>query len=193
MQLIGCYAVQSTAQPFRLWGPIMKAVLLFAIFVLFAGAAFAQDDIPPSASPAVEEVYLAKDDGNGKAGEQVTEFGTDDIPIFCVVLLNRNAKVTVKMNFVAVSVAGVKPETKVVTASYTTKETQNRVNFTGRPDGVWTPGTYRVDLFIDGRPATDLEFEIKGISAKVKNAANGFQGPVSKPKPKPSRLPKKRP
>ena len=101
---------------------------------------------PPTSSTGIEEVYLAKDNGEGKAGEQVTEFTTTDIPIYCVVLLESNAKTVVKMNFVAVSVSGVKPETKVVTASYTTKDGQNRVNFSGRPDGKWTPGKYRVWL-----------------------------------------------
>lgn len=123
-------------------------------------------------------MYLAKDDGKGKAGEQVGEFLTTDIPIHCVVLLDSMAKVTVKMNFVAVNVSGVKAETKVVTASYTTKAGQNRVFFTGRPDGRWTPGKYRVDLFIDGKAATNLAFEIK---ASAVNAGNSFSSPTRPP------------
>lgn len=130
------------------------------MFVLILSMpAFGQQDSP--IAPAIEEIYLARDDGKGRAGEQVTEFRTADVPIYCVVLLDSRAKAIVKMNFVAVSVAGVKPETRVVTASYTTNEGQNRVNFTGRPDGRWTPGKYRMDLFIDGRLARDIEFEIK--------------------------------
>lgn len=159
---------------------VMKAVLFIAFIAVFSLAAFAQSE--PPTPPAVEEVYLAKDDGNGKAGEQVTEFRTNDVPIYCVVLLDTNAKVTVKMNFVAVDVAGVKPETKVVTASYVTKEGQNRVNFTGRPDDKWTPGKYRVDLFLDGKPAKNVEFEIKGSAAGVNTSANSFQPPPPKPK-----------
>jgi hypothetical protein len=138
----------------------MKLVYSIFVCVLLAGITFAQAEQP---APAIEEVYLAKDDGNGKAGEQVTEFRTNDIPIYCVVLLESDATTVVKMNFVAVGVSGVKPETKVVTASYTTKQGQNRVNFSGRPDGKWTPGKYRVDLFLNGKKAKDLEFEIKGM------------------------------
>jgi len=144
---------------------------------------------PAPASPAIEEVYLARDDGNGKAGDQAEEFRTTDIPIHCVVLLDTPAKVTVKMNFVAVKVAGVKPETKVVSASYTTNEKQNRVNFTGTPDGAWTPGRYRVDLFIDGRAAKSIEFDIKSSTANV--AAASYLKPADPPKPKPP--PKKKP
>ena len=153
----------------------MKALAVAAFFVIFTLTAFAQGDVPPA--PAVEEVYLARDDGNGKAGDEVTSFATTDVPIYCVVLLDANAKVTVKMNFVAVNVAGVRAETKVVTASYTTKEGQNRVNFTGRPEGKWTPGKYRVDLFLDGKPASKLEFEIKGPAAGVNSAATNFREP----------------
>ena len=134
----------------------------------------AQTETP---TPAIEEVYLARDDGKGKAGEQVAEFVTTDVPIHCVILLDTLTKVTVKMNFVAVTVAGVKAETKVVTASYTTKDGQNRVYFTGRPDGRWTPGKYRVDLFIDGKAATNLTFEIKASGV---NAGNSFS-PSTKP------------
>ena len=107
-------------------------------------------------SSGVEEVYLAKYDGEGKAGDQVSAFSTTDIPIYCVVLLESSKATVVKMNFVAVSVSGVKADTKVVTASYTTKESQNRVNFTGRPDGKWTPGKYRVDIFLDGKSLKDI-------------------------------------
>jgi hypothetical protein len=153
------------------------AVLFLAVF-----AATAQDTAP--AVPVVDEVYLAKDNGSGKAGEQVAEFTTSDIPIYCVVMLDRAAKVTVKMNFVAVAVTGVKADTKVVTASYTTNEKQNRVNFTGSPDGRWTPGRYRVDIFLDGKPQKQLEFTIKGASSASPAAAK-FVDAAPKPKPKP--------
>lgn len=151
-----------------------------AVFCLFiAAAAHAQGDLP--SAPTLQEAYLAKDDGNGKAGEQTNEFSTTDIPIYCVVLLDTQKPVTVKINFVAVNVAGVKAETKVVTASYTTKDGQNRVNFTGRPDTKWTPGSYRVDIFLDGRAAKAVEFEIK-----AKSTATGIKS-FTQPKPKTAR------
>ncbi len=156
----------------------MKAIFLLTLLLLFSGFVFAQSEPRPTAG-SIEEVYLAKDDGEGRAGEQVTEFRTTDIPIYCVVLLESDSKTVVKMNFVAVSVSGVDPETKVVTASYTTKDGQNRVNFTGRPDGKWIPGRYRVDLFLDGRIVRNVEFDIKGRDA---TAAKYFH-PTDVPKP----------
>jgi hypothetical protein len=166
----------------------VRAVLLFSVLVLFCGAAAAQAPAAapsptPAAAAGIEEVYLARDDGSGKAGEQVTDFRTSDIPIYCVILLESDVRTVVKMNFVAVSVTGVKAETKVVTATYTTKEGQNRVNFTGRPDGKWTAGKYRVDIFIDGKIAKTLEFQIKGSGGSDITAAKYIQPPAI-PKPK---------
>lgn len=106
-------------------------------------------------------IYMARDDGHGKPGEETTGFYTTDVPIHCVVLLETNQAVTVKMNFVAVSVPGVKAETKVVTTSYTTQGQQNRVNFTGRPDGKWYSGKYRVDIFVDGELSKSMVFDIR--------------------------------
>jgi len=160
----------------------MKLGLILLLCVFLAPVLIAQSPAPPPA-PSIAEVYLAKDNGSGKAGEQAEEFRTTDVPIYCVVLLDTVARVTVKMNFVAVNVAGVKPDTKVVSASYTTSEKQNRVNFTGTPDGAWVPGRYRVDLFIDGKPARSVEFSIKGSTANV--AAASYLRPPDPPKPKP--------
>lgn len=158
----------------------MNLILTFLICLTFVATAQAQAERPPLPQ-AIEEVYLAKDDGSGKPGEQVTEFLVTDVPIHCVILLESSSATLLKMNFVAVTVAGVKPETKVVTASYTTKEGQNHVNFTGRPDEKWTPGKYRVDLFLNGQIVKNVEFEIKGGGAL---GAKYFRPPgTSKPKP----------
>lgn len=157
----------------------MKTLFLLLFCALFSLTAHAQD-VPPPAD-GVEDVYLAKDDGEGKAGDVVTTFGISDIPIHCIVQLDTVKITTVKMNLVAVSVPGVKPETKVVTTSYTTKGNENQVNFTGRPDKVWTPGKYRVDIFLDGKLAKSHDFIIqKSVTANP--AVNSLQ---PKPTPKP--------
>lgn len=155
-------------------------VLLFCL--IFVANAVAQGDLLPA--PAIEDVYLAKDDGRGKPGEPVSEFNTTDIPIHCVVVLDTQTAVTVKMNFVAVEVAGVKPETRVVSASYTTKGREDRVNFLGQPDGKWTPGKYRVDLFLDGKAAKSVGFLIK--EAAVKSGGAKSSRPIAQ-RSKPAR------
>ena len=138
----------------------MKLVFLFISVVILAVPGYAQA-VQGATNSAIKDVYLAKDDGSGKAGEPVTSFVTTDIPIHCVVLLDSVKTANVKMNFVAVSVPGVKAETKVVTTSYTTKDGQDRVNFTGRPAKLWTTGKYRLDIFLDGKFVKNLVFEIQ--------------------------------
>jgi hypothetical protein len=153
----------------------LKLFLLTAVFALFPLAAFAQTATP---SPVeIEDVYLAKDDGNGKAATTPTSvFLPTDIPIYCIVQLDSTTPTTVKMNLVAESVPGVKADTKVVSTSYTTKNGQSRVNFYGRPDGKWAPGKYRADIFVEGKLAKNVSFEIQSPSpAKAVSASRSFQ------------------
>jgi len=174
-------------------GTHVKAIFLLLICALFTLGTNAQGQpVPTPPADGLEELYLAKDDGAGKAGEVVTTFSTSDVPIHCIVQLDSVRVATIKMNFVAVKVNGVKPETKVVTTSYTTKPNQNQVNFTGRPDSVWTAGRYRVDIFLDGKLARSYDFLIEkalGEKAPATNdkAVNSFQPKqLLKPRPKKS-------
>jgi hypothetical protein len=151
---------------------LLKIGTLLAVIFACAFIMNAQESDLAQPDSGVTEIYLAKDDGTGKAGDQASSFVTTDVPIYCVVLLSSATPVTVKMNLVAVAVAGVKADTRVVSTSYTTRENENRVNFTGRPAGEWVPGRYRVDLFIGARPVASREFAVQKAS---------HAKPVSKP------------
>ena len=159
----------------------MKLVFLIISLIILALSGYAQTVQNP-ADVAVTDVYLAKDDGSGKAGEPATSFVTTDIPIYCVVMLDSAKTATVKMNFVAVSVLGVKAETKVVSTSYTTKDGQDRVNFTGRPAKLWVTGKYRLDIFLDGKFVKDLQFDIQKPQPATGNAELIDPRRSSKPK-----------
>lgn len=153
---------------------MIKLSLLLCLLFSCCFGVLAQEAGETSATVGIVELYLAKDDGTGKAGEQATSFVTTDVPIYCVVQLDSSAPVTVRMNLVAVAVPGVRTQTKVVSASYTTKDNQDRVNFTGRPSGQWVAGLYRVDIFVGDSPAVSREFAVqKAIQAK----------PTSRPAP----------
>ena len=152
--------------------PARKLTLVLAFVLAFSMSTVAQeaDDTPVKAGSV--EIYLAKDDGTGKAGEEATSFVTTDVPIYCVVQLGSGQPTTVKMNLVAVAVPGVRAETRVVSTSYTTKDNQDRVNFSGRPVGQWVAGRYRVDIFVDNSQVASREFAVqKATQAK----------PVTKP------------
>jgi hypothetical protein len=140
----------------------VKLRILLLICLLFSVSLAAQE----KGQVRVESLYLARDDGQGKAGEAAESFFTDDIPIYCVVQLDSLRPVTVKMVFIAAKVAGVKPGTKVIAAKYTTNGQQSQVYFTGKPDKAWIAGTYRIEIFIDEKPADSIEFEIRKNTAR---------------------------
>lgn len=154
--------------------------------VILAANLFAIGQTATPAAPAengIESIYLARDDGKGNPGEQVTSFSTTDIPIHCIVAFDSPKQAVVKMVFVAVAVAGVRPDAKVVTTTYTTKSDEDQVNFTGKPKDKWAPGKYRVDIFVDGKLITNVAFEIKPASGSVDGAAFFQAKPKSKPVP----------
>ena len=164
-------------------GGSVRVLFLALLLTLTFQGGLAQSE-PDRRVPAVGDAYLAKDDGTGRPGRPVAEFSTTDIPIHCVFEFEPNGRSLVKMVFVAVDVVGVRPQTRVVTSTYQTTETQNRVNFTGRPEGRWTPGKYRVDLFVDNKLVTDIEFRIGPDPAFVKPK---FVRSASSLKPKPAK------
>lgn len=174
----------------------MKLVSIVFLCLFFSLAALGQTPEPQQLQQdsdvvGVEEIYLAKDNGEGKAGEPETSFQTTDSPIFCVVQLTSTKPTTVKMNFIAAKVAGVKAETKVFTVSFKTNGKQNRVNFKGSPEGLWIAGNYRVDVFVDGKLSGSKDLEIqKAVTANP--AVKSFQPkPAAKPKPATGKRPRK--
>lgn len=169
-------------EPVWNWSVVLRKFLIFFIVTIAAAAVVRGQAPEPAEMRVLEDMYLAKDDGSGKAGDAASDFVTSDIPIYCVVVLGSAAPVTVKMNLVAVSVAGVKDETRVVSSSYTTKDNQDRVNFTGRPEKLWIPGRYRADVFIDGTLVKKIDFEIRKRPSAVSSVLS-FQ-PKPPPRPK---------
>ena len=162
-----------------------RLFLMFVVLFLGCVVASAQEADPPAVKDNVVEIFLAKDDGTGNAGEPASAFVTTDVPIYCVVQLGSAEPVTVRMQLVAVAVPGVKPETKVVSTSYKTQDLQDRVNFSGRPHGQWVAGRYRVDIFIDNVQVATREFAVqkstqaKPTSTKPDNKTK-LAGPVKK-------------
>lgn len=158
----------------------MKIVLILLCFLFCGFSVFGQTE--EIQEVGVETISLARDDGNGKAGEETDVFGTKDIPIHCLIQLNSTKSTIVKMNLVAVKVAGVKAETKVVTVSYKTNGNQSRVRFTGKPDGIWTAGMYRIDIFIDGKAGGSRDFEIQKSAQEIEKEKQIPPKTTQKPK-----------
>ena len=167
-------------------------IILSLIFVLFSSNIFGQSEPNQTAAKnvGVEKIYLAKDKG-GEAGEAAEIFSTTDIPIYCVVQLSSIVPAIIKMNFIAVNVQGVKPETKVISVIYKTNGIQNEVNFTGKPQGVWIAGNYRIDIFVDGVAAGNKEFEIRKSANEIQKSISLDVKNLVPPKTKVPRRPRK--
>ena len=135
-------------------------VVFFCLFFSFNN--LAQSDLDDKTTEVtVEEISLARDNGDGKAGETTDKFLTTDFPIHCLIQLNSTKSVIVKMILVAIKAEGLKPETKSVSVSYKTNGNQNQVYFNASPDGVWAAGSYRADIYINGKLARSRSFEIE--------------------------------
>lgn len=164
----------------------MKLLFLTVIVLSFCIGIFAQTE-PQTVK--VEEIYLAKDDGTGNAGDTVESFKTTDIPIHCVVMLDSLQRTKVKLVFVAVNVKGVKPDKQVFVTNFTTNGEQNQVNFTGRPGNpTWNAGDYRIDIYLDDKLATSKSFAIAAAAAVPPTAATEF-APKTTPRTRKARKP----
>lgn len=154
----------------------MKIVLIIFCCLLFTFSGTAQTDAL-DAPVAVETVALARDDGSGKPGETTDKFLTTDTPIYCFVQLDSIKPTTVKLILVAVKVAGLPPETKSVSVSYTTNGSQNQVNFNAAPEKAWAAGSYRADIYVNNKFAVSRAFEIEKSATEIM--------PKKTPAPKP--------
>jgi hypothetical protein len=134
----------------------MKILTLVLLCLFFALNVFAQTE-----DVGIEQISLWRVDSENKPSEETEGFLTTDKPLLFKIQLNSKKPATVKMLLVAVNVQGMKPETKSVTISYTTNGNQNIVNFRASPDGVWTAGKYRADVYINGKLVAGKEFMIE--------------------------------
>ncbi|MEJ7698359.1 MAG: hypothetical protein WKF71_01745 [Pyrinomonadaceae bacterium] len=161
----------------------MKIVLSIFFCLVFGLNAFGQaenaENVPEI---TVEEISLARGDKYSKIGETVNVFAITDIPIYCFVQLNSTKSAVIKMHFIVVQANGLKPQTKVVSVSYTTNGKQNSVTFNASPEKFWAAGKYRVDILIDGKPAKSLEFIIQETAEEIENTKNIEQKLQPKPK-----------
>lgn len=162
-------------------------ILLVVFLCLFSGfSIFGQTaETAETITVNVENIALMRDDGEGNPGIETGVFKTTDFPIHCQITLDSVKSSAVKMNLVAVTVAGLKAETKVMTVGYKTNGEQNIVNFRISPNKIWMTGKYRADIFIDDKLAGKKEFEIE--KSTLPTGQRNFTPQKPNPKPKPKR------
>ena len=170
----------------------MKITLITFLCLFFGLNAFAQsENFDKPSEVTVEEISLARDDGDGNVGEATVKFLVTDVPIHCFVQLSSLKPTTVKLIFVAVKAVGLKPETKSVSVSYTTNGEQNQVKFNASPIDVWAAGSYRADIYINGKLTKSQTFEIEKSpteAEKVLPVTPKFFAPPRKSAKKPRKI-----
>lgn len=165
----------------------MRLLLLVLLCLFFGFGVFGQSvETQEKIAVKVENIALMRDDGEGNPGAETENFKTTDFPVHCQITLDSVKPATVKMNLIAVSVNGLKAETKFLTVSYKTNGEQNIVNFRGAPQNLWLAGKYRVDIYVDDKPAGNKEFTIEKSGA-LSDGQNNFGQSKSKPRTKPKR------
>jgi len=137
--------------------------LLIAAFLCLAAVwtAYAQSD-GNGASSSVSKTTLARKESDGTITENPEKFRPTDIPIICYVDLTEDQPVEVKISIIAVRAVGLRPESKIVNVAYRTKAGENAVTFNVRPEGRWAAGSYRADVFLNGKAADSVSFEVAG-------------------------------
>jgi hypothetical protein len=110
---------------------------------------------------AIEELHMAKDDGNGDPGEETNAFNPGDRTIHCVAKL-AGAKAGTKMKFswIIVDAGGSKNE-KIKEIDYTTRAIENVVHGHLTLPQDWPSGKYKVDVFVNGNLEKTAQYSVK--------------------------------
>ncbi len=140
---------------------LILAIFLCLSFLLSASAQTEDTESNDNDETNVTNITLARKDSDGNIVEDVEVFYPTDIPIYCYVDLSLAKPVLVRVNFIAVKVKGVRPNSKTLSVSYKTKNGENFVTFTGKPEKIWSVGSYRVDILINKKLVKSKEFVVE--------------------------------
>jgi len=99
---------------------------------------------------AIKEIYMAKDDGNGKPGDHTNTFEPGDHTIHCVVNLNEaKAGTDMKFSWWIVDADGTQNK-KIKDIDYSTKTLENVIHGHLTLPQDWPKGKYKVQVYVNG-------------------------------------------
>jgi uncharacterized protein (UPF0179 family) len=104
---------------------------------------------------------MARDDGNGKPGDEAESFSPSDRTVHVMVELDHAAEGTmVKFDWIAVD-AGDMEDQSLKKLDYTTKGRENIVHANLTQPRDWTEGDYKVDVYLNGQLARSIAYKIE--------------------------------
>ena len=137
----------------------MKFLLAAALCIAAVGSVQAQTNGDED-SPKVSKTTLARKESDGTITEDPETFRPKDVPIICYVDLTVDHPVEVRLVSVAKRAVGLRPESRIATVTYKTKQGESGVTFTSRPKGLWAAGSYRADVFLNGTLSDSKDFTV---------------------------------
>ncbi|MCO6510324.1 MAG: hypothetical protein J5I65_05975 [Aridibacter famidurans] len=139
----------------------MRLTLAALVCLLAVPCVLGQTNGTEGAEEAPElSISIAKEEKDGTITEGLERIGPDDVPLICYIDLPTVDPTTVKMVIVAVKAVGLRANSNYITVSYKTSKGENQVSFNARPASKWPVGSYRVDIFLDGRKAGSRAFDV---------------------------------
>jgi hypothetical protein len=112
-----------------------------------------------AAAPRYENIVLSDTKGGGK----VTTFTPTTARVYLnAKLVDVKSGSTLKSEWIAEKTKVAPPDYKIDAAEVKVGPLMNNVDFSmTKPTAGWPVGDYRVDLFIDGKPAGKMKFQVK--------------------------------
>jgi len=113
-----------------------------------------------SSSGAFADIHMAKDDGNGKPGDETNTFSPGDRTVHCMARL-KNSKEGLKIKFVwwIVDAGGTRNE-KIKEIEYTTGANDKTVHGHLTVQRDWPKGKYKCEVYVDGALDKTIEYYV---------------------------------
>ena len=109
----------------------------------------------------VERLYMAKDN-DGKVGDSTTTFAPSDRTVHCLVTFNKAKGGTkIKATWVAENVEGRSKHTVLDSIDHTSDVDEEKTDFHVTWSRDWRPGTYRVEIYIDGILDKSIDYTVE--------------------------------
>jgi hypothetical protein len=108
-------------------------------------------DTQTGSGAAIKDMYMAKDDGNGKPGDHTSSFEPGDHTIHCVATL-KDSKAGTDMKFswwIVETEDGTKNQ-KIKDIDYSTKPLENVIHGHLTLPRDWPKGKYKVEVYVNG-------------------------------------------
>ncbi len=153
---------------------LATGMLLFAVFACNAGKndnnSNSNDNRSTNASTNTRRansdffvtlVYMAKGD-YGKVGESTTTFAPSDRTVHCVVTFNKRKPGTkIRLVWVAENVEGRSKHSELDSIDHIADVDEERTDFHLTWSRDWRPGTYRVEIYIDGILDKTIDYTVE--------------------------------